>query len=794
MAQEAVAFVAPPADNNAGAGHNPDVVAEADVGRVVAQLQPAGSDGRRRGLGSLCPLQKRKRSNRLWSYVEALPRADADGNTHRCLKCGTLLKVLRNSTKSRAFLVTNVKRHFISRHKDVLDMLTDADKAEAAKQPKISTLFKSPSELNDKEKLTQARKAIMRFYVYCPQRISKSTITGAVFREVLDTVAQVPARLRKKLNVSKHTVTKSVDEEAQEFKTLLKRFIADCLRASKGNPFAQGIHDCVTLKNGQKNLAVGISCCSPWHNLPANFCICIGFVPVSSGQAESVASDMRALFVRMTGYTYGAVCHSTMSDFAALSVAGQFGHVREGCAMHGDDKIARYAFGDLQRSRRHRVVEAFDDGKHLLAEAQKCAKYFSYSTRRSMIIGKASMIEGGCPKVVPKTDISTTRVAARYRMLLSILQLNKALRDFTSFPNSTWELSEDDWDSLAEMEAIVRLITETTTMVQTESCQMGAMTHLLHSKLLERLRATNFYLLDLQAITESNTSPRHVKPVTAFTDVGRMCLRRAQLEAERRLCGSTAMRVSEISGVCQVIRSERETLCSVLEPRTLPTVVVKQWDQTTKRKAIEDLRALYVDFFLCAEQPSDEGLVALVLEDAAGNDGRGLLSDDEDDDDNNAAAPAPGLDAWKTHMRHKLETRFNTEFRQHRKWVRDINWTEYGEKHGVSDIPNNRDDIDAFEHLMCVDIMPLIFDMPKHLANIKVMLTHSRAAVCSVPAASFAERINSAGGIVSVKGNVCLAHSEVSNLVPLKINQTFFALLRQRYCSHTEANTTDLTV
>jgi hypothetical protein len=51
-----------------------------------------------------------------------------------------------------------------------------------------------------------------------------------------------------------------------------------------------------------------------------------------------------------------------MSDYAVLNVAVQFGHEREGCAMHNDDKCARYAVGDLQRTRRRRVVEPFEDG------------------------------------------------------------------------------------------------------------------------------------------------------------------------------------------------------------------------------------------------------------------------------------------------------------------------------------------------------------------------------------------------------------------------------------------------
>ena len=68
--------------------------------------------------------------------------------------------------------------------------------------------------------------------------------------------------------------------------------------------------------------------------------------------------------------------------------------------------------------------------------------------------------------------------------------------------------------------------------------------------------------------------------------------------------------------------------------------------------------------------------------------------------------------------------------------------------------------------------MPLIATIPAALRRIALLLTHSIASVASLPASSFAERINSVGGIVTA-GNVSLHHEEISALGPLKVNSQF---------------------
>ena len=97
------------------------------------------------------------------------------------------------------------------------------------------------------------------------------------------------------------------------------------------------------------------------------------------------------------------------------------------------------------------------------------------------------------------------------------------------------------------MEAIVKTITITTALAQTETLFMGAIGHVIHCDLLRRLRESSFDVLELDAIT-ANSCPRQSVSIDTFTDIGRTCLLRARLEAERLLCGNDAMSTDGING------------------------------------------------------------------------------------------------------------------------------------------------------------------------------------------------------------------------------------------------------
>jgi hypothetical protein len=109
-----------------------------------------------------------------------------------------------------------------------------------------------------------------------------------------------------------------------------------------------------------------------------------------------------------------------MADFAALAVAVVLKHARDGCSMHSVDKAARSAVGDLTRSKGGVQQNPFPAAQQLLDKAHDCAKYFSYSGRLDELHRFCKTV--GAPTIKPQTDISTTRIAARYNMVYVLHQ------------------------------------------------------------------------------------------------------------------------------------------------------------------------------------------------------------------------------------------------------------------------------------------------------------------------------------------------------------------------------------
>jgi hypothetical protein len=397
-------------------------------------------------------------------------------------------------------------------------------------------------------------------------------------------------------------------------------------------------------------------------------------------------------------------------------------------------------------------------------------------------------IEGGVPNVDPKTNICTTRVAARHTTLRSILLLNRVLKHYASVnPNDSdvegWAMTSEEWAAVAEMEAVTKVITDTTSLVQTENAQMGAMGYVIHCELLKRLRSDRFEVLDLDHITQ-HEQRRHTVLVSDFTPIGLKCLQRVRLEAERRLCGSTALNVDDVSGTSPVQRQQRETLCLALDPRTNYLIVAKTFDKAARVAACAEVKKLYVDFFITAERSTVD-----LQEFHAANVGHGELEVDDDDlfpVDHNDDNDSDGLtiEEWETVRRKSLAKQFDKEFRDYSKFVKKVNWSAYGKSVSVHDIPTDAAAVSPFAHLLQLNILPWIEAMPQRISRIQLLLTHSKASVASAPAASFCERVNSAGGIVSTKGNVNMDPDEISHRVPLRMNGRVWAFLEQQFAAH----------
>jgi hypothetical protein len=211
-------------------------------------------------------------------------------------------------------------------------------------------------------------------------------------------------------------------------------------------------------------------------------------------------------------------------------------------------------------------------------------------------------------------------------------------------------------------------------------------------------------------------------------------------------------------------------MCLLLDPRTHHLHCVKNWQRPELLSAQNLVGRLYVEYFLEHDRrtadltisPSDSG---------DDDDGLDLCLDMHD-----GAEPRKRLtmNEWEEKHRRVLGDRFRKELRAYSRALSDVEWHNYASEHGIMGVPQEAASVDPFVHLMNVNVLPLLKTLAKSHERIVLLATHSRASIASLPAASFAERINSAAGIVSNKKNYCLNAEEIGHLVPLRMNKLFY--------------------
>ena len=128
-----------------------------------------------------------------------------------------------------------------------------------------------------------------------------------------------------------------VRAEFKIFKTYLKFTVMQGFVYSEGNPFMQGQHDTVTLANHKKYLSFGLEYVD--QDLDSNHAVAIAMIRIKDGTDATCARMLNKICEEMTGAPYEKLCHSTISDRAAIGVAGQFGQDGDGCGMHDTDKV-----------------------------------------------------------------------------------------------------------------------------------------------------------------------------------------------------------------------------------------------------------------------------------------------------------------------------------------------------------------------------------------------------------------------------------------------------------------------
>ena len=114
------------------------------------------------------------------------------------------------------------------------------------------------------------------------------------------------------------------------------------VQESHGSPFAQAIHDGVTLRNHKKYKSFGIQFIDPgWQN---NNFVCLRFVRSRDGKNQGVKSLLEDCCVTNTGYSFQSICLLIVSDAAAVDVSSTAGtEERYTCDMHDGDRVGQSA-------------------------------------------------------------------------------------------------------------------------------------------------------------------------------------------------------------------------------------------------------------------------------------------------------------------------------------------------------------------------------------------------------------------------------------------------------------------
>ena len=133
---------------------------------------------------------------------------------------------------------------------------------------------------------------------------------------------------------------------------------------------------------------------------------------------------------------------------------------------------------------------------------------------------------------MPKNE---TRVASDHGLLLSEARLNRIIKldvaRFAKKPN--WVLTDDEWKTHSEFEAIFHVTSIASTQTQYEKLFTGAYTPCIKAMAVAKLRKIHLPVIDYDAMTGDTKFARPNKNVESFTPTGRQALERTRLEAER---------------------------------------------------------------------------------------------------------------------------------------------------------------------------------------------------------------------------------------------------------------------
>jgi hypothetical protein len=188
----------------------------------------------------------------------------------------------------------------------------------------------------------EQKTAQMQWYVYSPGLVSKATFGDNYFRTMASS-----------FNHAAHIMDKSelyffVRAEFELFEYFLVHILTAGMVHCKGNAFAQGQHDDVTLEDGNGYTAYGLECM--FDN--RDWTLAFGFPRSTGHSAKAGKEQYEKGFATRTGYAPKQILSSIVSGCAALCVARAMGLdmlLRVSCT-----KETKWGGGQLARLRKQK--------------------------------------------------------------------------------------------------------------------------------------------------------------------------------------------------------------------------------------------------------------------------------------------------------------------------------------------------------------------------------------------------------------------------------------------------------
>jgi hypothetical protein len=330
----------------------------------------------------------------------------------------------------------------------------------------------------------------MHWYVYSPGLTTKACFGEHFFRV-----------MAKTWNADAHIMTREalyffIRAEFELFEYFLKHVLNCGILHCKGNPFAQGQHDDVTLEDGNGYTSYGVE----FMFDDRDWTLAFGFPRSSGHSAVDGKEQFEEIFRQRTRCAVKQVVSSIVSDVAALSVAKALRVDAIACGMHQGDKVGRWACGTLKKSKNHEPVDPFEAGDAIVEQQHNVAKEYSYGKRLNKLLECCN--EENCPGIKPQLDLNTTRVAAQHTLIRTNIRIHKAhnrsyyhiinyqpftttnaypctlnryvVRNGSEARVQKLAVTPGEWMQATEMEAVLSNVAQLTTIAQHERAWTGA--------------------------------------------------------------------------------------------------------------------------------------------------------------------------------------------------------------------------------------------------------------------------------------------------------------------------------